>query len=193
MKKTNIIAIFVVSILILLSTVVRAETQIPTFKLVGGDAQRGGTIETKLVVVNIEPVTSAGITIEYDKKLEVVEVKAADSYIVKENVDKENGKITIAFSGKSDMPADVYEREVCTIKYKIPKDFPDNTEAKLSITSVKDVFSTTEYINQYYDEAGTIKVSGNYRNTKAIIFGGACVIFAMAVLFIIIILARKKK
>ena len=193
MKKTSIIASLVVLILMLLSTIVKADTQIPTFKLVGGDAQRGGTIETKLIVANSEPVTSAGITIEYDKKLEVVEVKAADSYIVKENVDKENGKITIAFSGKSDMPADVYEREVCTIKYKIPKDFPDNTEAKLSITSVKDVFSTTEYINQYYDEAGIIKVSGNYKNTKAIIFGGACAVFAMAVLFIIIILARKKK
>jgi hypothetical protein len=193
MKKTNIIAILVVSILMLLSTVVRAETQIPTFKLVGGDAQRGGTIEAKLVVTNSEPVTSAGITIQYDKRLEVVEVKAANSYIVKENVDKDNGKITIAFSGNPSTEDYTFEREICTIKYKIPKDFPDNTETKLEITSAKDVFSATEYINQYYDEAGTIKVSGNYRNTKAIIFGGACVIFAMAVLFIIIILARKKK
>lgn len=194
LKKVKIIGIFVIAILMLFSTIVKAETSIPTFKLVGTDAQRGGTAEVKLVVANTEAITSAGVSIEYDKRLEVVDVKAADSYIVKENVDKENGKLALAFSGKADMGDNAYEREICTIKYKIPKDFQDNTETKLSITSVKDVFSATEYINQYYDEAGVIKVSGNYTNWKGIIIiGGACTIFLFAIIYLIAIAIHRKK
>ena len=193
-KKVRIIGVLVVAILMLFSTMVKAETSIPTFKLVGVDAQRGGTAEVKVVVANTETITSAGVTIEYDKRLEVAEVKAADSYIVKENIDKENGKISIAFSGKSEMGENTFERDVCTIKFKIPKDFPDNTETKLEIKSVKDVFSASSYINQYYDEAGVIKVSGDYTNWKAIIIiGGACTIFLFAIIYLIAIAVHRKK
>ena len=197
-KKVRIIGVLVVAILMLFSTMVKAETSIPTFKLVGVDAQRGGTAEVKLVVANTETITETIVIstmfAKYDKRLEVAEVKAADSYIVKENIDKENGKISIAFSGKSEMGENTFERDVCTIKFKIPKDFPDNTETKLEIKSVKDVFSASSYINQYYDEAGVIKVSGDYTNWKAIIIiGGACTIFLFAIIYLIAIAVHRKK